>query len=114
MGIKLSPQHGLNPALLKCIICDAETGEIGLFGHVKEKGSNGKAIKGTDVQMPMYTRQGLCDRCKGLLAEGNVGFIADNGSTTIIKGEAVKRMMGKNADEIIGKVVRVHNPFWER
>jgi hypothetical protein len=123
-SILLSPKFGVNPTILKCVICCEDTGEIALMGRVKEtskQGSITRAVRGSDIQMPMYSRGGLCKRCKDLLKAGNTGFVNKNtGDTAILKQEAVKRMFGGypsadlKAESMKRKIVYVENTFWKQ
>lgn len=93
MGIKLSPKHGANPSMIKCIVCGGDAGII----------LNGR-LKG-DVEAPRYVITGeLCNECKAKIDEG-YAFIIECGSSkgledrtgryVAIKKEALK---GDTAD----------------
>lgn len=59
MSIKLSPKHGVNPSMVKCVVCGKEVGIL----------LNGK-LKG-DVEAPRYVITGeLCNECKAKVDEG--------------------------------------------
>ena len=109
MSLKLSEKYGLNPTILKCMMCGAETNEIALCGKVTNKDKE-------EVQMPMHSNVGLCGTCKEFLEEG-VGFIADNQDRAIIKFTAVMQMFAKSKSiseilEMKGKFFRVDKRFW--
>lgn len=56
-GIKLSPQHGVNPALLACAICGADAG-LALMGRLPQ-----------DAEAPKRINDGhtLCNECQGVM-----------------------------------------------
>lgn len=59
MNVTLSPKHGVNPSMVKCVVCGKEAGIL----------LNGK-LKG-DVEAPKYVITGdLCDDCKTKVDEG--------------------------------------------
>lgn len=59
MGIKLSPKHGVNPSMVKCVVCGKDAGIL----------LNGK-LRG-DVEAPRYVITGeLCNECKAKVDEG--------------------------------------------
>lgn len=51
-SITLSPNHGLNPSLVRCPICHKNTGGIALLGKLKG-----------DVEAPKYIDGDLCEDC---------------------------------------------------
>lgn len=54
--IRLHPEHGLNPTMIKCLLCGKDTQEIALLGA---------AYKG---KAPMYSINGsVCDDCDKML-----------------------------------------------
>lgn len=58
-SIILSPQHGLNPSILHCFICDKELGIV-LLGKLKE-----------DAEAPKDMYDGsLCEDCQKILDSG--------------------------------------------
>lgn len=54
-SIELSPEHGLNPSLMKCFICGKDTG-IALMGKLKD-----------DAEAPREIYNDICDECKKIL-----------------------------------------------
>lgn len=65
-SITLSPNYGLNPTIPVCCWCGKPKNEVALMGHVKERHSDGKAVRGSDVQMPQYAviDYNPCDKCE--------------------------------------------------
>lgn len=70
--IKISPKYGLNPTIPVCFFCGEDKNEIAIMGHVREKDADGKAVRGSDVEMPMRTLLDYepCDKCKEALKSG--------------------------------------------
>jgi hypothetical protein len=70
-SIKISPKHGLNPTMPICFFCGKPTGEIVLFGRIKEK-RNGRAVANSDIKAPccMVLNYEPCDTCKSTMSKG--------------------------------------------
>ena len=93
MSITLSPKHGVNPSIIKCVVCGKDAG-IALNGKLKG-----------DVEAPRYVITGdLCDECKTKIDEGFAfiiecksakGFEDRTGRYVVIKKEALR---GDTAD----------------
>lgn len=93
-GIKLHPEHGLNPSIEVCMICGEEMG-IALLGN---------NIKG---QVPHHIcTGGVCDNCKKIIDDGGCFIIeVEDGSDQknpyrtgrycAIKKEAAKKIFGQ-------------------
>lgn len=93
-GIKLHPEHGLNPSIEVCMICGEEMG-IALLGN---------NIKG---QAPHHICTGeICDNCKKIIDDGGCFIIeVEDGSDQknpyrtgrycAIKKEAAKKILGQ-------------------
>lgn len=88
MSIKLSPKHGVNPSMIKCVVCGDDAGIL----------LNGR-LKG-DAEAPRYVITGeLCDECKAKVDEG-YAFIIEcrsargledrTGRYVVIKKEALQ------------------------
>ena len=78
MNIKLSPKHGLNPAIDHCFICGKDTSII-LFGHIKD-----------DKEAPKNCCSGdLCDDCKKLLETKVAILEVKNKNNPIRTGRAI-------------------------
>lgn len=88
MNVTLSPKHGVNPSMIKCVVCGKEAGIL----------LNGK-LKG-DVEAPKYVITGdFCDECKAKIDEG-YAFIIEcrsakgledrTGKYVVIKKEALQ------------------------
>ncbi len=60
-GIKLSPKHGVNPALDVCFWCGQERG-VALFGKIDKKDS--------EAPKRVVTSYEPCDKCKELFSRG--------------------------------------------
>lgn len=59
MSIKLSPKHGVNPSMVKCVVCGKDAGIL-LNGKLKD-----------DAEAPRYVITGeLCDECKAKVDKG--------------------------------------------
>lgn len=59
MNVTLSPKHGVNPSMVKCVVCGKDAGIL----------LNGK-LRG-DVEAPKYVITGdLCDECKAKVDKG--------------------------------------------
>lgn len=71
-GIEVSPKHGLNPTIPVCFWCGKDKNEIALMGRVREKDHNGRAVRGSDVEMPMKMVLDYepCDCCKEQFSQG--------------------------------------------
>ena len=71
-SIEVSPKHGLNPTIPVCFWCGKEKNEIALMGRVREKDHNGRAVRDSDVEMPMKAVLDYepCDCCKNLFSQG--------------------------------------------
>lgn len=63
MGRFLSPKHGVNPSMVKCIVCGKEY-SIALFGRLKG-----------DVEAPREIYEGLCPDCQKIIDDGNTFII---------------------------------------
>jgi hypothetical protein len=100
-SIRLHKTAGLNPKMGLCPLCKEENGEILLPGAaMPEEGR--------------YAYGNPCDKCKALLAEGNVGFYnKETNDSALIKGEAVKRMFPDKYDTWKGKIVFTTHTFWD-
>lgn len=61
MSIKLSPKHGVNPTIGKCMWCGEPIGELALLGKLKG-----------DVEAPRYSVLSYepCDKCKEIWKQG--------------------------------------------
>lgn len=71
-GIEVSPKHGLNATIPVCFWCGKDKNEIALMGRVREKDHNGRAVRGSDVEMPMKMVLDYepCDCCKEQFSQG--------------------------------------------
>lgn len=96
-GIRLHPEHGVNPTISQCIICGGDKNEIALLGA---------SYKG-QAPMKMVTSIEPCDACRekylknGVMiveAEQKTNYRGDvtghipNGTFSIIKDSAFKKM----------------------
>lgn len=63
-GIILSKEHGLNPSMVVCPICDKEE-SIALLGYIKG-----------DKEAPRYIQGDICDKCKARVADNKCYVIA--------------------------------------
>lgn len=113
MGIKLSPKHGVNPSMVKCVVCGKEAGIL----------LNGK-LKG-DIKAPKYVITGdLCDECKAKIDEG-FAFIIECGSAkgledrtgryVVIKKEAlqgntsdINLMLKDEFEEVFADIIKAN------
>lgn len=86
-GITLSPKHGVNPSLLRCICCGKDYG-VAMLGKLKG-----------DAEAPKELFQGLCDDCQGVVDKGGALFIE------------VKD--GESGNERTGRIVGVSKEFKE-
>ena len=71
-GIEVSPKHGLNATIPVCFWCGKDKNEIALMGRVREKDHNGRAVRGSDVEMPMKMVLDYepCECCKEQFSQG--------------------------------------------
>ena len=79
-GIRLSPQHGVNPALGVCMWCGKEDGTVALLGQISRdkaravRAGEVAAIRGdrSDAEAPrhVYVTDEPCDDCKANMARG--------------------------------------------
>lgn len=120
-GIEVSPKYGVNPTIPVCFWCGKEKNELVLMGRVREKDRNGKAVRNSDVEMPMHVVVDYepCDECKAQFSQG-VQLIECNtravdgrppitcddrgnevfptGRTVVLKEEAAQRMFNMDAE----------------
>lgn len=113
MSIKLSPKHGVNPSMVKCVVCGKDAGIL----------LNGK-LRG-DVEAPKYVITGdLCDECKAKIDEGYAFIIECNSSKgledrtgryMVIKKEAlqgdtsnVNLMLKDQFEEVFADVIKAN------
>ncbi len=89
-SIELSPKHGLNPSLMKCLICGKDT-SIALFGKLKD-----------DAEAPKEIHNDICDECQKII---------DNGGKFIIE---VKDNTSHENPYRTGRLVAVSTQFAER
>ena len=61
MSIRLSPKHGVNPAIPKCFYCNEDKNELILTGRIKD-----------DVESPKNVIWDMhpCDRCAEFMQQG--------------------------------------------
>ena len=71
-SIEVSPKHGFNPTIPVCFWCGKEKNEIALMGRVREKDHNGRAVRGSDIEMPMKMVLDYepCECCKEHFSQG--------------------------------------------
>ena len=62
-SIKLSPKHGVNPSILRCICCGDSYG-VAMLGKLKG-----------DAEAPREIFQGLCKECQGVIDKGGAMII---------------------------------------
>ena len=76
-SIVLSPKHGVNPSVIRCICCGKEYG-VALLGKLKG-----------DEEAPREIYQGLCNECQGVVDQGGVLIIevrdGEHGKSTPIR-----------------------------
>lgn len=61
--ITLSPKHGVNPSIARCVCCGKDYG-VALLGKLKN-----------DEEAPREIYQGLCDDCQKVVDQGGVLII---------------------------------------
>lgn len=63
-GIKISPQHGLNPTIPVCMFCGKEKNEVALLGKIGGRNE--------DIEAPrsMILDYEPCDECKEKIGDG--------------------------------------------
>lgn len=71
-SIELSPQYGLNMTIPICFFCNKEKNEIALFGRIRKVDTNGRTVRGSDVEAPRSAILDYepCDDCKAKMALG--------------------------------------------
>lgn len=82
-GITLSKKHGVNPTILVCPICYAETNGLALMGRLPG-----------DAEAPRYSLdREYCKNCKDVLATGGIIMIEveDGQEDKLAPGQAPKR-----------------------
>ena len=62
-SITLSPKHGVNPSVTRCVCCGKDYG-VALLGKLKD-----------DAEAPREIYQGLCDDCQGVVDQDGVIII---------------------------------------
>ena len=74
-GIKISPQHGLNPTIPVCMFCGKEKNEVALLGKIGGRNE--------DIEAPrsMILDYEPCDECKEKIGDGIlvIGVVPRNG-----------------------------------
>ena len=74
-GIKISPQHGLNPTIPVCMFCGKEKNEVALLGKIGGRNE--------DIEAPrsMILDYEPCDECKEKIGDGIlvIGVVPQNG-----------------------------------
>jgi hypothetical protein len=71
-NIRVSPQHGVNPAIPLCFFCNQEKNEVILAGHMKG-----------DVEAPrnaVWDKQ-PCDKCREWMKQGIILISVRNGES---------------------------------
>jgi hypothetical protein len=112
-GIRLSPKHGINPAIPLCYFCNKEKGEIILAGKMKG-----------DVEAPRNAVWDMrpCEECEGYMKMGVIlisvkdgGVQGDNpyrtGGWCVVKDEVIERMC--NSPAFVQRVVKMRMAFIE-
>lgn len=89
-SITLSPKHGVNPSVLRCICCGKDYG-VAMLGKLKG-----------DKEAPREIYQGLCNDCEGVVKQGGAMIIE------VVDGET-----GNNPCRT-GRLVGVSKDFKER
>lgn len=72
-SIELSPKYGVNPTISVCFWCGKEKNELALMGRVRKCDPHtGRAVKGSDVEMPMRMVLDYepCDCCREAMEQG--------------------------------------------
>ena len=92
--IKLSAKHGVNPCIVKCFVCQEDTGELALLGRLPN-----------DAEAPREAvlDKRPCSKCQEHMKQGVIlisvrdGESGDNpfrrGAWVVIKHEAHKRFV---------------------
>lgn len=73
-GIRLSEKHGVNPSIIKCLLCGGDVG-IALLGKLKDDAEAPKEIYTGDI----------CDDCKKKLEEEKVRCFVDLSTGRYVK-----------------------------
>lgn len=90
-GIRLSKKHGVNPSLLKCIMCGESIG-VALMGRLKD-----------DAEAPSECINGdICDKCNERMGDEYVGLVEarqEDGQTRLLgRSVFVRKTVLKNID----------------
>lgn len=118
MSIKLSPKHGVNPAIPVCFFCNEAKNEIILAGQLQG-----------DQEAPhaaVWDKR-PCDKCKELMQQGVI-FISvregeqganpyRTGGWVVVKEEAVRRIVQPTellADILKSRVAFVPDEAWNK
>lgn len=116
-GIRLSPQHGINPSISVCFFCQKDKNELVLPGLLKG-----------DAEAPhraVWNKE-PCDECKGFMKQGIILISVDedktedfldpyrSGGWCVIKEDAIKRMIvGETANQVLKeRVAFVPDDVW--
>jgi len=90
----LSKKHGVNPCIVKCFVCQEDTGELALLGHLpNDAEAPREAVLNTEP----------CPKCQDHMKQGVILISVRNGETgnnpyrtgdwVVIKEEALKRFV---------------------
>lgn len=105
-GIRVSPQHGVNPTVFKCFYCLGGKNELGLLGMLPG-----------DVEAPreMIYDMEPCDKCKDLMQQGVIVISVKDGEYEKIESdrELYKRKVDHLAPRQRRRGVRpfIPNPY---
>ena len=116
MNIKLSKEHGVNPAIPLCFFCNEEKNEIILAGRMRG-----------DVEAPknMVWDNNPCTQCENWMEQGIIFISVKNGESgenpyrtgriCVIKEEATKRMIEEPllSSVLKHRVAFIEDQTWE-
>lgn len=95
--ITLSPKHGVNPSLLRCICCGKDYG-VAMLGKLKG-----------DAEAPKELFQGLCNDCQGVVDKGGALFIEVKDGESGNNPERTGRIVGASKEFREGN--NIENPI---
>jgi len=117
-GIRLSPKHGVNPAIPVCFYCGKSKNEIILTGRLKD-----------DAEAPQRAvwSKAPCDECAAFMKQGVICISTRNGESgdnpyrtgrfAVLTDEAIQRMVSPPelaASILKARVVFMPDEVWDR
>ena len=114
-NIRLSPKHGVNPAIPRCFYCGKDKNEILLVGLMRD-----------DQEAPrnMVWDKRPCDECAGWMRQGVMlisvkdGESGENpyrtGCTVVVKEEVIAKIFKDPTEVLKQRCAFVEDTIWDR